>query len=125
MINFDFKQIKLSESATRACQTFKNRTGLTPNISCRLALSVSLSDDNAPSTEIYASDDSGQLINRYTFLGEHELSMLSLFVLWCHERDIAEAEYYPFLMAHINRGAEMLVSRVRDLSQLTNLIEGL
>lgn len=124
MINFEFKHIKLSESATRACQTFKNRTGLTPNIACRLALSLSLADDNEPSLELYASDDSGQLINRYTFLGEHDLSILSLFKMWCYEKEIQSSDYYLYLMAHINRGAEMLVNRVKDLSQLINLIEG-
>jgi len=122
MIKMDFKQIKLSETATRCCQTFKNRTGLTPNIACRLALSLSLADDNTPSTELYASDDSGQIINRYTFLGEHELPLLSLFVMWCHGKKVSGKEYYSYLMAHINRGAEMLLNRVKNLDDLTNLI---
>lgn len=122
MININFKQIKLSESATRCCQLFKKRTKLTSNIACRLALSLSLADKNDPSTELYASDDSGQAINRYTFLGEHELALLSLLVMWCHERNISEEEYYLYLIAHVNRGAEMLTNRVKGLNELVNLV---
>ncbi len=122
MIKMNFKQIKLSKTATRCCQAFKNKTGLTPNVSCRLALSLSLADANIPSKELYASDDSGQIINRYTFLGEHELPLLSLFIIWCHDENIPSKEYYSYLMAHINRGAEMLQNRVKGFDELINLI---
>lgn len=122
MIKMNFKQIKLSKTATRCCQLFKNRTGLTPNISCRLALSLSLAEDNLPSIELYASDDTGQIINRYTFLGEEELPLLSLFLMWCYEKNIPVKEYYSYLMAHINRGTEMLLNRVKDFNDLANLI---
>ena len=122
MINYDFKQIKLSSTATHCCQLFKNKTGLTPNIACRLALALSLSDQNPPSTELFATDESGQIINRYTFLGEHELSLMSLFALWCDAHQVEPKEYYKYLMAHINRGAEMLVNRVKSLDELINLV---
>ena len=122
MITFDFKQIKLSNTATHCCQNFKNKTGLTPNIACRLALSISLADKNRPSVEIFASDDTGQIINRYTFLGEHENILLSLFLIWCEENEISKNEYYQYLMAHINRGVEMITNRVKSLDELINLI---
>ncbi|MBV5329169.1 MAG: DndE family protein, partial [Chlorobium sp.] len=34
----EFKRIKLSQESTKKLQLFKSRTGLTPNIACRLAL---------------------------------------------------------------------------------------
>ena len=122
MINLDFKLIKLSNPATRHCQIFKTKTGLTPNIACRLGLAVSLADENPPSIELYASDDEGQVINRYTFLGEHELVLMSLFIMWCEEKKIPENDYYKHFIAHINRGVEMLVNRVKSLDELINLI---
>ena len=118
----EFKRIRLSESATHKCRTFKARTGLTPNISCRLALGISISEPNKPDINLY-SDDSGQEINRYTFLGEHELSLLSLFTIWCHEHKIPQDQYYPYLTAHINRGVELLVNRVKGIDELSNLLE--
>lgn len=116
-----FKRIKLSESSTNKLRTFKGRTGLTPNIACRLALSLSLNEKNIPPTELY-SDDSGQEINRYTFLGEHELILLSLFIQWCSENNISPKEQYEYLMAHINRGIELLLNRVKGLEDLVQLI---
>lgn len=117
----EFKRIRLSENATNKCRTFKARTGLTPNIACRLALGISISEPNMPDINLFAHDDSGQEINRYTFLGEHELSLVSLFTQWCHDRKIPADEYYAYLMAHINRGVELLVNRVKSIEELPNL----
>ncbi len=119
---FQFKRIKLSEKATMRCRIFKSRTGLTPNIACRLALAISISESNKPDLNLY-TDDSGQEITRYTLLGDHEASLLALFALWCREHKITNAEYYAYLMAHINRGVEFLVNRVKGIEDLTNLIE--
>jgi len=117
----NFKRIKLSESSTNKLRTFKGRTGLTPNISCRLALALSLNEKNPPPTELY-SDDSGQEINRYTFLGEHELTLLSLFTIWCCKNNISQEARYDYLMAHINRGVELLINRVKGLEDLVQLV---
>jgi len=119
--HMNFKRIKLSESSTNKLRTFKSRTGLTPNIACRLALSLSLNEKNPPPTELY-SDDTGQEINRYTFLGEHELILLSLFTLWCDKNNISHEARYEYLMAHINRGVELLINRVKGLEDLIQLV---
>ncbi len=117
----EFKRIKLSEISTNKLRTFKSRSGLTPNIACRLALSLSLNEQNVPPIELY-SDDSGQEINRYTFLGEHELILLSLFTQWCTENNISDKDQYKYLMAHINRGVELLTNRVKGLEDLVLLV---
>lgn len=117
----EFKRIRLSEKATYKCRNFKARTGLTPNIACRLALSISISEPNKPSLNLY-SDDSGQEINRYTFLGDLELPLLSLFVLWCEDNKIKKDQYFSYLMAHINRGIELLTNRVKGVEDLINLM---
>jgi DNA sulfur modification protein DndE len=116
-----FRRIRLTEKATNRLRTFKNRTGLTPNIACRLALSFSMSQQNIPKPELYV-DRSGQIIDRYTFLGEHEDIILSLFILWCEENNIDSDNYYNYLMAHINRGAEQIANRVKTISDLNILL---
>jgi len=117
----DFRRIRLSEKATNRLRTFKTRTGLTPNIACRLALSFSMSQQNIPKPELY-DDRSGQIIDRYTFLGEHEDILLSLFILWCEEHNIESENYYNYLMSHINRGAEQIANRVKTISDLSILL---
>ena len=120
----EFKRIKLSQESTNKVRTFKARTGLTPNISCRLALSLSINEKNKPSLELY-TDDTGQEINRYTFLGDQELMLLSLFTQWCYENNVARKNYYVYLLAHINRGVEMLTNRVKGLDGLIELLKGI
>ncbi len=119
----EFKRIKLSQESTNKVRVFKGRTGLTPNISCRLALSLSINEKNKPSLELY-TDDTGQEINRYTFLGDQELMLLSHFTQWSYENNVARKNYYEYLLAHINRGVEMLTNRVKGLDGLLELLKG-
>ncbi|MBS1258875.1 MAG: hypothetical protein MAG551_01939 [Candidatus Scalindua arabica] len=118
----EFKRIKLSPESTNKLRTFKARTGLTPNISCRLALALSINEQNKLSLELY-SDDTGQEINCYTFLGDQELMLLSLYTQWCYENNVAKKNYYEYLLAHINRGVEMLTNRVKGLDGLLELLK--
>ncbi len=117
----DFKRVKLSEESTKKLQLFKSRTGLTPNIACRLALGISLAEESIPSLELFV-DETGQEINRYTLLGEHELVLLSLFTQWCHDQDISENTRSKYFLAHLNRGVELLTNRVKGLDGLVNLL---
>ena len=87
-----------------------------------MALTLSINENNMPSLELY-SHDTGQEINRYTFLGDQELILLSLFTQWCYENNVAKKNYYEYLLAHINRGVEMLVNRVKGLDGLHELLK--
>jgi DNA sulfur modification protein DndE len=118
----EFKRIKLSQESTKKLQLFKSRTGLTPNIACRLALGISIAENTMPALELF-TDETGQEINRYTLFGEHELILVSLFLQWCHEKEIALEERNVYFLAHINRGVELLVNRVRGLENLAQLMK--
>jgi len=63
-----FNRIRLSKSATTRLSMLKGRTGLTPNILCRIGFCLSLRDPIVPKPENY--DEEGQEINRYTLTGE-------------------------------------------------------
>jgi DNA sulfur modification protein DndE len=118
----EFRRIKLSQESTKKLQLFKSRTGLTPNIACRLALGISIAENSMPALELF-TDETGQEINRYTLFGEHELVLTSLFLQWCHEKEIEAGEWNDYFLAHINRGVELLVNRVRGLENLAQLIK--
>ena len=117
----EFKRIRLSEESTGKLKKFKGKTGLTPNIACRLALSLSVNKENIPSLELY-SDDTGQEINRYVFLGDQELMLLSIYTQWCIENKIQKEDHYKYLLAHINRGVEMLTNRVKGFDSIIDLL---
>jgi len=117
----EFKRIKLSENSTKKLQQFKNRTGLTPNIACRLSVGLSISEENIPSLELY-TEETGQEINRHTLMGDYELELLLLFNHWCNENNIPEEEQNLYFLAHLNRGVELLINRVKGLDELVNLL---
>ncbi len=117
----NFKRIKLSQSSTKKLQQFKGRTGLTPNIACRIALGLSLGQERIPPLELY-SDESGQEINRYTLLGENDQILIALFKQWCYENKIKEEDEYKYFIAHINQGVELLINRVKGLDDFIQLL---
>ncbi len=118
----EFKRIRLSEASTIKLRTFKARTGITPNIACRMALTLSLSEHVKPALELHNNDDSGQEINRYTLMGEHELILLSLFQLWCHSESIDNGDKFDYFMAHINRGVELVYNRIKSIDSINELV---
>lgn len=122
MSGLDFRRVKLSEESTKKLQLFKSRTGITPNIACRLALGISLAEESIPSLELFV-EETGQEINRYTLLGEHELVLLALFTQWCHDHKVPEKKRFKYFLAHLNRGVELLTNRVRGLEGLTHLLK--
>lgn len=121
MNGLTFKRVKLTQESTKKLQLFKTRTGLTPNIACRLALGLSLADGSIPSLDLFVEEE-GQEINRYTLMGEHELILESLFVQWCYERQVPAEKYNKYFLAHINRGVEQLTNRVKGLEGLAQLL---
>jgi len=99
----------------------KGRTGLTPNILCRIGFSLSLRDPIVPKPENY--DEDGQEINRYTLMGEWD----KFFIALLKERllkdglDLKE-DLFPQLRAHINRGAISLYDKVKTIEDFQELL---
>jgi len=118
----NFKRIRISEKSTFKCRNFKIRTGLTPNIASRIGLALSLSEKTLPPLELFY-DETGQEINRQTFLGENELFFLGIFTVWCNNKKIKREDSYKYLIAHINRGIEILVNRVKSLEEIVNILD--
>lgn len=116
-----FNRIKLSKSATVRLSMLKGRTGITPNILCRIGFCLSLRDPIVPKPENY--DEEGQEINRYTLTGEWD----KFFIALMKERLLKDRldinnDLFPQLRAHINRGAISLYDRVKTLEDFQDLL---
>lgn len=115
-------KIRISEKQSNRLSHMKGQIGLTPNIVCRMGFVLSLSEPRIPSPDEY--DQDGKEFNRYTLLGEWEPLFLSLF----HDRlardglDLDPEEEEEQFRAHLNRGAELFCNRVKDLSDIQDLI---
>src|SRR5262245_18153253 len=66
------KRIRFCREADTWLKVLKTRTGVTPNILCRLGFCLSLEEPGLPQVEQYP-EDSQREINRYTLLGEYDL----------------------------------------------------
>jgi len=116
-----FNRIRISKSATVRLSMLKGRTGLTPNILCRIGFCLSLSDPSIPNPGEY--DENGQEFNRYTLTGEWD----RFFIALLKERLLKdgleiEKNLLPQFKAHLNRGAIALFDKVKDLGDLYELL---
>ena len=116
-----FNKIRVSLHVTKILSLIKGKTGLTPNLICRMALCLSISDPAVPSIKI--TDSLGQEFNRFTLLGE----MDSFFISILKERLIKdklnpEADLLNQFRAHLERGILMAHSRIKDLTDVYDLI---
>lgn len=111
----------MSDEFTFRLRSVKGRTGLTPNLICRIGFCLSLGEARVPDPDRY--NENGQEFNRSTLLGNWD----DLYEALLRERLVAdgldvEADFLPQLRAHMNRGAEMACDRIRDLSDVLALV---
>ncbi len=116
-----FNRIRICKQATARLAMLKSRTGLTPNISCRIGLCLSLRDPTIPNPQRY--EETGQEFNRYTLLGELD----TFFIALMKERLLQDGldpdkDLIPQFKAHLNRGAITLFDKVKHLGDLYELL---
>lgn len=115
-------RIHVSEDSRHKLSILKGRTGLLPNVLCRIGLSLSLTEPGIPRPENYPTD--GSEFNRYTLMGEWD----SLIVALLKERCTADGleldndTLVKQFRAHVNRGVMLLYTRVRSLTDLEKLL---
>ena len=114
-------KIKLCSEASERLKHLKARTGLTPNILCRLGFCLSLGESGLPGSEVYPED--GTEFNRYTLTGQWD----NLFVALLKQRSTNDGLYgenglEESFRAHLNRGVLMLYQNCKDLSDLQRVL---
>ncbi len=118
----NFTRIKIGNDATLKLQTLKGRTGLTPNILCRIAICYSLNKTKI--TNLIPVDELGQEFNRHTLMGEYD----SLIVALIREKCILdgldpEKDFMMIFKSHLNNGIVAIYARIKNISDLANLLE--
>lgn len=112
------KRLRFSKEADNWLRVLKARTGITPNILCRLGFALSLEEPGIPNPETYP-EDSDREINRYTLLGEHDAVYVALLKQrLIDDGDSEQRDLDSQFKAHMNRGVVMLAARVKALPDL-------
>lgn len=115
-------RIYISEDSRHKLSVLKGRTGLLPNVLCRIGLTLSLAETSEPALDVDATD--GSEFNRFTLMGEWD----PLIVALLEERGIANGfcenneELVKYFRAHLNRGIRLLYGRVKGVEELVNLL---
>lgn len=115
-------RIYIGEQASSKLRGLQQRTQVTPNLLCRIGLSVSLDDANPVDVALY-SDGNAREFQMSTLLGQYQ----ELFVALLRERmaadgQIASSDPNDLLRAHISRGVIQLSNQVRAVEDLVQYV---
>jgi DNA sulfur modification protein DndE len=114
-------KLKLTKDASNRLRFLAGKTGLTPNLLCRLGFCLSLSEAAPVNPEDYPEED--REFNRYTLLGEYDLLFISLLRQRCLREGADALELSDYFRAHMNRGVVLLQNRIRSVGDLASLVK--
>lgn len=116
-------RLRVCNEVDQRLMHLKARTGLTPNLLCRIGFCLSLNDPTVPDPAAYPPDSDREL-NRYTLTGEWGMLFVALIRERCaFDRLDLETALEDQFRAHVNRGVLMLYNQVKHLGDLARLVQ--
>ncbi|MGJ5065237.1 DNA sulfur modification protein DndE [Bradyrhizobium oligotrophicum] len=119
-----YSKLKISADATSKLRSLRQRTGLTPNLLCRVALMLSLEEGRIG--DGVSPDEEGSEFNAYTLTGEYG-GLFAALLRWVEEGPSPEepmdnGTLLTRLRAHIHRGVGTLSVRAKSPSDVLRLV---
>lgn len=124
MPELTLRRVPFTIESENRLRTLQARTGLHRNLLCRMGFCLSLEELGIP-TQFSQGQKAAREIDRYTLLGQHASAYLSLLAVWMNDNEVSMAEQEivdKMLVAHMNRGVEILTSRLRSLADMATLL---
>lgn len=114
-------RLKTSKQTKEIFEELSSRTNLKPFALCKLAIAISLTNDE-PIENYNSEDNNGLELNRQTITAQYDLLFKTL--LEHHAcKSLTDDEYFPnHTKLHIDRGAVMLKNRYNYSSNLEHFI---
>jgi DNA sulfur modification protein DndE len=113
-------KLRLSKDASNRLRFLAGRTGLTPNLLCRIGFCLSLAEPSLPNPDEYLEED--REFNRYTLLGEYDDLFVALLKERCRRDGVDLTRVPDYFRAHVNRGVILLQACVRSLGDIAVLL---
>ena len=115
--------LRVCQEVSHRLSILKGRTGLTPNILCRIGFTLSLNDPTIPNPADYPPD-SDRIIDRHVLTGPWDKLITALIKERCKQDNlpITDEELGEQFKAHVNRGVLLLYKRVKSLNDLALLM---
>ncbi len=116
-------RLRVCEEVSGRLSLLKRRTGLTPNILCRIGFCLSLNDPTIPKPDDYLPPSERE-IDRHTLTGPWDLLFVALIKERCYHDGLplTDEELAAQFRAHINRGVLLLHKQIRSLNDLALLM---
>jgi len=117
-----FSRLYVSEDIDNKLRVLKMRTGLLPNLLCRMGFCLSLSEPGIPDIQLY-SDTQAREFNRYTLTGQYDLFFFSLLRERLSEDNLDPETFLETqFKAHLSRGVGLLYQRVKNAEDISSLV---
>lgn len=113
-------KIRLTKDASNRLRFLAGKTGLTPNLLCRMGFCLSLEEPKSPDPSEFPEED--REFNRYTLLGEYDKAYVALLHQRLHRDGLPLENLEDHFRAHMNRGITLLQQRVRGIGDLAALL---
>lgn len=119
-----YNKLNISGDAASKLRFLRQRTGLTPNLLCRIALMMSLEQGSLRDTQ--PPDEAGSEFNAYTLTGDYG-ALFAAMLRFVEEgtepqRELDDATLLALLRAHIHRGVGTLSVRVKSPLDVLRLV---
>lgn len=112
-------KLRLSKDASNRLRFLAGKTGLTPNLLCRIGFCLSLGEPSVPDPGAYPEEE--REFNRYTLVGEYDTLFVALLKERCKEDSIPAEDLPDYFRAHMNRGILLLQQRTRSIADIALL----
>lgn len=116
MQRLSIRRVRFCVEADNRLKQLKSKTGITPNLLCRIGFCLSLEEPGVPNPDRYP--EGPRDINRQTLMGQYDEVFEALLKQRVHEDGLAQDCLDEQFHAHMNRGVILLSSRVRNLTDL-------
>jgi len=115
-----FTKIRLTKDASNRLRFLAGRTGLTPNLLCRMGFCLSLEEPKTPNPGEFPEEE--REFNRYTLLGEYDAMYIALLRQRLYQDELGLDDLDGHFRAHLNRGISLLQQRVRSVADIASLV---
>lgn len=117
-----FNKLKISADATSRLRSIRQRTGVTPNLLCRIAIMLSLEEGPVARP---APDENGQEFNAYTLTGDYH-GLIVAMLRFVEEDEgtagpLSDDQLLARLRAHLHRGVGTLSVRAKSPADIGRL----
>lgn len=113
-------RLRFTKEASNRLRFAAGKTGLTPNLLCRLGFCLSLAEPTVPNPADYPEEE--REFNRYTLLGEYDPLFVALLRERCRKDGVNLQLLPDYFRAHMNRGVILLQQRVKSVADLAELV---